>query len=74
MTPTILPRDTACQAVPTFIVVDGSGRVLDRTKGEMSAVALARFYNTAAAKAEATTGIERPCRLALEVEVQSRRW
>ncbi len=40
------------QSVPTFIVVDGSGRVLDRTSGLQSAAALARFYRTAAAKAQ----------------------
>jgi thiol-disulfide isomerase/thioredoxin len=38
-------------AVPTFIVVDGSGRVLDRTSGPQPAGELARFYNAAAAKA-----------------------
>jgi len=43
------------QAVPTFIVVDGSGRELDRTKGTSSAAELARFYQSATAKAEPAT-------------------
>ena len=40
------------QAVPTFIVVDGSGRELDRTSGLQPAAALERFYLAARAKAE----------------------
>jgi len=40
------------QAVPTFIVVDGTGRELDRTSGLRPAADLARFYNAAAAKAQ----------------------
>jgi thiol-disulfide isomerase/thioredoxin len=39
------------QSVPTFIVVDGSGRVLDRTSGLQPAADLARFYRAAALKA-----------------------
>jgi len=39
------------QGVPTFIVVDASGRELDRTSGVQPAADLARFYNTAATKA-----------------------
>jgi len=39
------------QGVPTFVVVDASGRELDRTSGLQPAADLARFYNTAAAKA-----------------------
>ena len=38
-------------SVPTFIVVDGSGREIDRTAGLQSAAELARFYKAAAAKA-----------------------
>jgi thiol-disulfide isomerase/thioredoxin len=38
--------------VPTFIVLDRSGRVLDRTKGFQPAAELARFYRAAAAQAE----------------------
>ena len=38
-------------SVPTFIVVDGSGRELDRTSGPQPAAELARFYKAAAAKA-----------------------
>jgi thiol-disulfide isomerase/thioredoxin len=37
--------------VPTFIVVDGSGRELDRTSGAQPAAELAKFYKAAAAKA-----------------------
>jgi len=40
------------QAVPTFIVIDESGRVLDRTSGLQSAADLARFYRAAALKAK----------------------
>ncbi len=40
------------QSVPTFIVVDGSGRVLDRTAGLQPAADLARFYRAAALKAQ----------------------
>jgi thiol-disulfide isomerase/thioredoxin len=40
------------QSVPTFIVVDGSGRALDRTSVLQSAASLARFYRTAALKAQ----------------------
>ncbi len=40
------------EAVPTFIVVDGSGRELDRTSGPQPAAELARFYKAAAAKAQ----------------------
>jgi thiol-disulfide isomerase/thioredoxin len=40
------------QSVPTFIVVDGSGRALDRTLGLQSAASLARFYQAAASKAQ----------------------
>jgi thiol-disulfide isomerase/thioredoxin len=40
------------QSVPTFIVVDGSGRVLDRTSGLQPAADLARFYQAAAVKAQ----------------------
>jgi thiol-disulfide isomerase/thioredoxin len=40
------------QSVPTFIVVDGSGRVLDRTLGLQSAANLTRFYRAAALKAQ----------------------
>ncbi len=39
------------ESVPTFIVVDGSGRELDRTSGAQPAAELARFYKAAAAKA-----------------------
>ena len=39
-------------SVPTFIVVDGSGREIDRTAGLQSAAELARFYKAAAAKAQ----------------------
>jgi thiol-disulfide isomerase/thioredoxin len=39
------------ESVPTFIVVDGSGRELDRTSGAQPVAELARFYKTAAAKA-----------------------
>jgi thiol-disulfide isomerase/thioredoxin len=47
------------QAVPTFIVVDSRGRELDRTKGTTSAADLARFYRSAAAKAEPGTEADR---------------
>jgi thiol-disulfide isomerase/thioredoxin len=40
------------EAVPTFIVVDASGRELDRTSGPQLASELARFYKAAAAKAQ----------------------
>ncbi len=40
------------QAVPTFIVVDRSGRELDRTSGLQPAAALERFYLAASAKAQ----------------------
>ena len=40
------------ESVPTFIVVDRSGRELDRTSGLQPAAELARFYKTAAAKAQ----------------------
>ena len=40
------------QSVPTFIVLDESGRELDRTSGLQSAADLALFYNNAAAKAQ----------------------
>ena len=40
------------ESVPTFIVVDGSGRELDRTLGPQPAAELARFYMAAAAKAQ----------------------
>ena len=40
------------QGVPTFIVLDASGCELDRTSGPQSAADLARFYKTAAAKAQ----------------------
>jgi thiol-disulfide isomerase/thioredoxin len=39
------------EAVPTFIVVDGSGRVLGRTSGSQPATQLAQFYLEARAKA-----------------------
>jgi thiol-disulfide isomerase/thioredoxin len=38
------------QEVPTFIVIDRSGRVLDRTKGLQPAAELARFYKAAVAR------------------------
>ncbi|MFI5456125.1 MAG: thioredoxin domain-containing protein [Isosphaerales bacterium] len=44
------------EGVPTFIVVDGSGRELDRTSGLQPAAALAQFYKTAAAKARPPAG------------------
>jgi thiol-disulfide isomerase/thioredoxin len=37
--------------VPTFIVIDGSGRLLGRTKGVLSPTQLANFYRAASAKA-----------------------
>jgi thiol-disulfide isomerase/thioredoxin len=40
------------QEVPTFIVVDGAGQVLDRTKGLQPAAELVRFYKAAVARAE----------------------
>jgi thiol-disulfide isomerase/thioredoxin len=40
------------KAVPTFIVVDRSGRELDRTAGLQSAAQLAQFYKTATPKAQ----------------------
>ncbi len=40
------------QAVPTFIVVDRSGRELDRTSGLQPAAVLERFYLAAKAKAQ----------------------
>ena len=40
------------ESVPTFIVVDGSGREIDRTAGLQSAAELARFYKAAAAKVQ----------------------
>jgi thiol-disulfide isomerase/thioredoxin len=40
------------QAVPTFIVVDGSGRELDRTSGLQPASVLERFYLAAREKAQ----------------------
>ncbi len=43
------------QSVPTFIVIDGSGRVLDRTAGLQPAAGLARFYQAAAVKAQPPT-------------------
>jgi thiol-disulfide isomerase/thioredoxin len=59
------------QAVPTFVVVDGSGRELDRTKGTSSAGELARFYKAAAAKAESTP--ESNDRIAARRQSRSRR-
>ncbi|MHB1560563.1 MAG: thioredoxin family protein, partial [Isosphaeraceae bacterium] len=38
-------------AVPTFVVVDRSGRELDRTSGLQPAAVLEQFYQNAAAKA-----------------------
>jgi thiol-disulfide isomerase/thioredoxin len=38
--------------VPTFIVVDGAGRELDRTTGPQPAAELARFYKAAIAKVQ----------------------
>jgi thiol-disulfide isomerase/thioredoxin len=46
-----LSRRYHVDSVPTFIVVDGSGREIDRTAGLQSAAELARFYKAAAAKA-----------------------
>jgi len=46
-----LARRYQVKGVPTFIVVDGSGRELDRTSGLQPAADLARFYNAAADKA-----------------------
>jgi thiol-disulfide isomerase/thioredoxin len=40
------------ESVPTFVVVDGSGRELDRTSGAQPAGELARFYKAAVAKAQ----------------------
>jgi thiol-disulfide isomerase/thioredoxin len=40
------------QAVPTFVVVDRSGRELDRTSGLQPAAALERFYLAARAKTQ----------------------
>jgi thiol-disulfide isomerase/thioredoxin len=40
------------QAVPTFVVVDRSGRELDRTSGLQPAASLERFYLAARAKAQ----------------------
>jgi thiol-disulfide isomerase/thioredoxin len=39
------------EAVPTFIVVDGTGAELDRSTGPQPAADLAQFFNSAAAKA-----------------------
>src|SRR5262249_25562443 len=47
-------------AVPTFIVVDGSGRELDRTSGLQPAAVLARFYLAAKAKALARVNSNAP--------------
>jgi thiol-disulfide isomerase/thioredoxin len=41
--------------VPTFIVVDGAGRELDRTTGPQPAAELANFYKAAIAKAQPPT-------------------
>jgi thiol-disulfide isomerase/thioredoxin len=38
--------------VPTFVVLDGAGRVLARTKGSQPAAELARFYNAAVARVQ----------------------
>jgi thiol-disulfide isomerase/thioredoxin len=46
-----LSRRYHVDSVPTFIVVDGSGREIDRTAGLQSAAELARFYKAAADKA-----------------------
>ena len=46
-----LAKRYGVEAVPTFVVVDGSGRELDRTSGLQPAAALARFYLAARAKA-----------------------
>jgi thiol-disulfide isomerase/thioredoxin len=40
------------EQVPTFIVVDGAGRELDRTTGPQPAAELARFYKAAIAKVQ----------------------
>jgi thiol-disulfide isomerase/thioredoxin len=50
-TPNVAER-YGIQGVPTFIVVDGSGRELDRTSGPQPAADLARFYLAAKAKAQ----------------------
>ena len=40
------------EQVPTFIVVDGAGRELDRTTGPQPAADLAKFYKAAIAKVQ----------------------
>jgi hypothetical protein len=40
------------QAVPTFVVIDSSGKELDRTQGSQPAGQLARFYLSAKTKAQ----------------------
>jgi thiol-disulfide isomerase/thioredoxin len=47
-----LARRYGVEAVPTFVVVDGSGRELDRTSGLQAASSLERFYLAARAKAQ----------------------
>ena len=46
------------EKVPTFIVADREGHVLARTMGVLPAADLAKFYNNATTRAEATAGRE----------------
>ncbi len=47
-----IARKYGVTAVPTFVVIDRSGRALDRTSGLQPAAVLERFYVAAAAKAQ----------------------
>jgi thiol-disulfide isomerase/thioredoxin len=62
-----LARRYGVDAVPTFIVVDGSGRVLGRTSGLQPAGELERFYLAARAKADAAADDDEPARPARPV-------
>ena len=55
------------EQVPTFIVVDGAGRELDRTTGPQPAAELAQFYKAAIANGKATGELQCPRWLARRV-------
>jgi thiol-disulfide isomerase/thioredoxin len=55
-----LARRYQIKGVPTFIVIDGTGRELDRTSGVHPAADLARFYNAAAGKVQTSADSDTP--------------
>lgn len=55
-----LAKRYGVEAVPTFVVVDGSGRELDRTSGLQPAASLERFYLAARAKVQPADEDEDP--------------